>query len=954
MEKKSLLERTNSWKPFIDEALGAVNAKDYRARTIANVLHIVDPELSMWPGSLWRFLYGKILGVGFPSGREALYTVPFERFMARKGKVFENAPLAAIQGFNALVSALFPQSTATRFLVDERLARRRLTTIEKALKKQEEGRKAFVEWSVEMKAKIAPMTVEVQPLPEPVPSESEAVPGQPLPLFSSTSLLDASVQEKIERYLATSSLAVDVVNAQRTHERQVIALLEQGVEKAERYRQHAIITLSSPQFLPFRDLLDTALAIPSLAIDDAFLVQCFQEQDLNAVASLISARVAEYNDRFTPLITTADRRTKAIHALNKERERLRQLIEPFLQKKDLAAKAEVLLNQLSIIQIPETIVNESEAATIEKLIEKEQERLTTTSARIEEQFREFILQNRELSRTADFFTMMLFAARWEIVSATPPYPDLSDTITQVRKSMLEAVEADGRSLIIGKIGLSEFSESIVKAIYDVDIKVLRGELTARSLRMKDLRSAIISELSSMDRVFCLLSLAGNTADKVLVDREWVSHLLYKLLAPYELFKDTYDPESINILFRYWWLDFERFCRGKASRYYAFLHAIEEGATRLIRPIGRALDCLEKVKGGKRMTIYQEFIDATKNKRGAEAGATIEGWLRQHERDLSGAFLPQLALIPQVEQEPLIEHLLQIEERMREVTSFAKAIQAIKTFEPERLDSLLEVFSIFPFIETFDQPAVIRLRHQLDRMETTLYRVEEELIVELGLLDKKARMESGYAITNLLPQTLLKIPPILSALSKRLHLLAQHTDPYVSSIAHFLVEDVTNLSNSLEVIGFHQERLFSAFQKIAILLFHRKMLDNALQTNNFARILLLMTATGQIVRRFRILEAKGELSDVGTLIDELDAVSSGQWNIVASDLLDQTDLVQRITKFVTIAQRVIATSGLTERREAHLITGIERVCQELSDNSVYQVPRLSFVPGDLDYLWHPEA
>jgi hypothetical protein len=239
------------------------------------------------------------------------------------------------------------------------------------------------------------------------------------------------------------------------------------------------------------------------------------------------------------------------------------------------------------------------------------------------------------------------------------------------------------------------------------------------------------------------------------------------------------------------------------------------------------------------------------------------------------------------------------------------------------------------------------------MEKTLQKIEEELVVELGLIDKKARMESGYAISNLLPQTLLKVPPILSSLSERLRAVSQLTDPYVSSIAHFLLEETVLLSRSLEAIGFDQDQLFTAFQKLSVLLFHRKMLDNAIHPKNFARLLLLTTATGQVVKRFRSLEAKGELPLVGTLIDELDAISSSQWDIVAPDILHKDRVAQKLQKYIILAKRIVATSGLTERREAHLITGIEKVCQELSEEISYEIPRLSFVPGDLAYVWQPE-
>ena len=492
--------------------------------------------------------------------------------------------------------------------------------------------------------------------------------------------------------------------------------------------------------------------------------------------------------------------------------------------------------------------------------------------------------------------------------------------------------------------------NLTAAIYEPDIKLIRGELTARALIMKDLRLALTTELSSIDQELALRALSGNETARTTAERQWLAGFLFKLLDPYAVFKDTYDPESINLLFRYWWLDFERFLKEKESRHESFLRLIKGSAPRLVRPIARTLDAIEKAEGGR--MLYARFLEKTQATAGIDPAFAIDNWLRGEGKSSIGAFIPQLSLLSQGDQEPLIERLVQVAGHVKESASFAKAIQAVKTFEPERMDSLLEIFSIFPFVESFEQPPLIRLQNQVARMEESIRRLDEELIVELGLLDKKARMESGYAINNLLPQTLLRVPPLIALLTDRLHALQQLSDPYVASIAHFLLEDTAQLSHDFEAItDLNQDALFSVFQKLTVLMFHRKMLDNALQPKNFARILLLLTAIGQIVRRFRQMEEKGEL--ISPLIDELDAISAGQWDIVAPDLLKKNELLPKLQKFLALTKKLLTAAGLTERREGLLASGIEKVYQELSEEIVFDIPRLSFVPGDLNYFWHSE-
>jgi hypothetical protein len=944
-KQKSLLERTNSWTPFIEEVGAAINARDFRKETIEAILHIVDPTLSMWAGSVVRFLLGACIGCGFPYGRKLLYQIPFQQFLSRKRKVFVNAPLPAIQRFNTLVATLFSPEVAKPLLVDEKLARRWLSKAEELRKKEEEARANFALWGrefpkeVSAEQKIIPAEIEPQ-----LVVNQEEVPQGPPPLFSASSMLDEDVKARIKQVLSLNLPS----SMENVH--QAISMLEKAVEKYLLQRQNFFVQLASPQLLTFRDLPEMARRQARLDFDEPFLARCFQISDQVELTEWINRRVTEALKPFTQILEKAERRSKTIKEIRSELARQRDLITPFLRKAELREQAELLLNQLSTVEFPTALFESSDSAEVDTWIAKKVELYKTVSGRIEEQFREFIIQGRILSRAVDFLKMMVYAARWEVLGGKTPYQDLRAASIRARDQLLQAIELDRESVMFGRLSLQEYALNLTTAIYEQDIKLIRGELTARSLILKDLRQAVAIELLTIDRQLSLLSLSGNVTDKALLDRQWLASFFYHLLSPYRIFQDTYDPESINVLFRYWWIDVERFLKKRDPRNTAFFNAIRGNIPRLIRPIARTIDALEKAGGGRPM-MYQRFLDVTKEM-GGDVAETLDRWLDDESRGGVAIWIPQLALIPQVEQEPIIERLVRIDQRMKELTSFAKALQAVKTFEPERIDSLLELFSVFPVVEFFDQPPVIRLNNQLGRMEEAIGKIEEELVVELGLLDKKARMELGYAINNLLPQALLKIPPIIDSLTKRFQEIQQLADPYVSSIAHFILDELVQLARSYEAIsGLDQDQLFALFQKLAITLFHRTMLDQALQPRNFSRVLLVSTAVSQLVGRFRQMEEKGELVAVTTLIDELDGVSAGRWELVSPDLLKKSDVLSKLNKCVSLSKRICATGGLTERREAMLTSGIEKVCQELTEDVIFDIPRLSFVPGDLDYFWH---
>jgi hypothetical protein len=891
----------------------------------------------MWPGSLWNYVKGSIIGPGFPSGREYLYKVPFQLFLSKNSKIFNNAPLQAIQEFNRLVTFLFPAPVAETMLVSEALARRFRSQTEQILYQGEQSKANLINWVKSFEKQVRPgeisTTVVAREEKGPV-SVVKEVSEEPLPIFSLKSPLDEKTRQLIEKSLASTP---------SEHDRQVIALLEHGIEKASLRRQNFFITLTSPKFFTFKDLVDEGKELPTLSFDEPFLIECFNEKDLEKISELINQKNERLSSAYSPILEAADRRSTAIRRIQKATEHLKALIQPFLARKETNAQAQLLLNQLSTVDFPESLFKEGR--DVDKTITHRDTLFKTISERVEAEFRDLINQQRNTTRAAELINMLLYAGRWEMVGGTIPYPDLTSSITQVRTRLLGDLGTDRERLSLGTLSLSQYAMDIIHTIYEPDVRLIRGELTARSLRLKDLREAIRTQLITIDRYLALQGLAGVTNERMLIERRWVAELFYKLLAPYDLFQYTYDPESINILFRYWWLDFERFEKGAAGRKTSVMNAIEGSVPGLIRAIARTIDLIEKTSGG-RQKMYQKFIDATKNAQ----SPTLDHWLEGETTTIIGRFLPQVTLIPQAEQVPLIERLLQIEQQMREITKFGKDIQAIKTFEPERINSLLEVLSVFPCIPSLDQPPPIRVQNQLTHIEQTLRMVEEELILELGLLDKKSRMESGYAINNLIPQALLKVTPILNALIGQFHELQSNTDPYVSSIAHFLLEDASQLVRTLESSGFDQDLLFEAFQKLTVLLFSRKILTAALKPQNFASVLLIPTATGQIVRRFRQMEEQGELSQSSTIIDSLDSIASGKWNISSPQEIDTKEVASRLSSFITQAKRIITTSGLSERREARLTEGLEKVCKELSEELRFDIPRLSFVPGDLQYFW----
>ena len=104
---RSLVERKNSWRPFLEGIQGALHARDFRKVTVCGILKMLDEDMSYTPSPL-HYLGGAIIGCGFPLGRRLLYEDVIERFLIRNKALFKGAPIIVIREFNTFLQTLFP------------------------------------------------------------------------------------------------------------------------------------------------------------------------------------------------------------------------------------------------------------------------------------------------------------------------------------------------------------------------------------------------------------------------------------------------------------------------------------------------------------------------------------------------------------------------------------------------------------------------------------------------------------------------------------------------------------------------------------------------------------------------------------------------------------------------------------------------------------------------------
>lgn len=914
VKKTSILQKTNSWKPFIDEVTSAVDAKDFRKQAISDILTIVDPQISMWPGSIWRYIKGLITGPGFVSGRIAMYEKPFELFLQKNLHTFDNAPVPAVKAFNRLVNSLFSTKIAKKLLLDENMARRHLTLREQALIQGEKARQSVYNRLIRIQEELS----------SPGPTEKAppvAVAPEKKSLFSANSPFDVQSQKRIEQYLSSLNI-LDAATLQ-----QFIAAIESAL-----LAFHAELTaiqsdMATPELARYTDILSRIQTLTFFRAEESL----FQEASCEAFQKKLTDSLSEKLSSIKTCLEEAKERTVALNDIEHKKNHLKNLIAPFARRKDLKNEVDLFLNQLAIIEVEDHVFQDKTSPQIALIIREHNARLDDLYKKIYTEFHQLLEKTTELDRSFDFFRLFMVAARFEIFSAQTPFPDLLPTINPIRTNLIKTMQMRRQSLISGQITLAEFSEELLSSLYDPDIKLIRGELTARSLRLKDLRNAFLEELLEIDQQNAFLRIAGITFSKNSPERRWLFDTFQKLQDPFLIFQDTYNPDSINVLFRFWWSDIERFRAEKQSRRRTFLSLIEKDASTLVRPIARLLDNLEKILSTKTPSIYTSFQASTKEKHHIDLISAINVWFNEQKDELITKFLLHLVPLDHADQSALLERIVVITSRKKDLLSFAQAIHAVKNFEPERIDSILEVFTIFPVMSSFDEPLLQSLQTLITKQEMALERIEAELIVELGLIDKRARMEAGYAFSRLIPLALLKIPTFLTNLAGELSTFKQDANPEVSFAASVLHRDTQDLIHIFPELGFDQEKLADAFRQVSVLFFQTQLLKASKKHSLFASTFIFLRMNEEIAKQAHS--------------DELIGLARNLWDCFFPHV-NNTILQETLHTFATRAESLLTT----EKNKVVIKSGIDKVYREMSKNKLFKPPCPSFIPGDLRYFW----
>ncbi len=876
-KKKSLIELLNSWRPFIEGIRGALKARDYRKETICGILRMLDAELSLWPGSIFHYIGGVIIGSGFQVGRTLIYGDIFRNFLERNLRTFKGSPLVVVQEYNKLVRTLFSEQTANKYLLEESLARRRLSPEEKILARGHRSMERLHSLVLQAQKQGAPLPVEEERI-EVEEEPHELVFERKKALFPRKTSLDQRTVDILEKMYG-SGIEIDD---------QLITMLISEADSLERFVQNAYIALPKSSLGSFQDLQRSMHELNSVLYFDLEEVMQLCKAADHERKILIEKKTRDLEKHFEEILSQATRLKNDIEEIEKELMRAKTLLEPFVKKKDTKERTEVLLNELRRLEINESLLTEK-TSFIEKEVRERKQKVKELLTSFQNEFFDLLAHLQTLEAKADRIKLGILHARWEIFSKHTPFADLNPLVERVKESILETLSQCDEELIIGQKSFDEIHSEMLDSLYTHNVKLVRWELLSRALRLKDIRLEVEKELFTLDRTIGLLKLCEEVPKSLLQERKWLYSFFKKLICPFEIFKDTCDPESINVIFRYFWLDLDRYRRGNENRLF-FLQKVERQPV-VVHAFKTTQEIMEKIDYGK----SEDF-----------------------------ALLPFIAACPYAKKEEFLHKLKNFGERKNQAERLARAVQAAKTFEPERIDALLEATTLLRLSEN----PFVSLEERYEQMERILEQIEEAIFCEIGFTDSKSRMEAGYTLDELIKETRNFLPIARAMIRKRLETEAREKN-FVGKIASLLLEEIEKIP---------ADDVFEAAKSISLLFFQYRLLQQAVNPHSFARPVLLLT----LVRKVLSSLSKAVPKEKASKISELFTFSRQLFGLLFPKLL-RNELLEFLKEFSKRAK------GIAGDTQIPLLSELEEIEGEIETTISWEIPIVSFVPGDLQFF-----
>ena len=548
-------------------------------------------------------------------------------------------------------------------------------------------------------------------------------------------------------------------------------------------------------------------------------------------------------------------------------------LEKYKRCRDFQDEVKSISEQISHLHLSKNDLLSLDAAHIENAFNDRYSAYLEMKKGMSAQYAQLDLEYKKAQDRISGSKLRLKRRLCEIFSFIFPYPDLFESLKACRHLLNRKLEVLDEQFFHGTISSLEYENLCNDLAYEHDIVLLRNELSFRATRLKELREEVFRlyrEMQAHKRYVQIATMASS--DAIYKEGAHILAQLKELIKalddPFRAFAHCLENEQINQTFRSFWLKVEDL-QPKVQEWKIFAqNRIAENLQTVKKAISKALDDLEEVikqEEGARPALVNTFDDVSRESLNDDA---IRVFTKIGNLERKYPYIQPFSFFIQVDdfrvRQKMLREAKKLTDRLYASRKFAKTLQQYKTFEEERIDDILEAYEKSFLVEEkgFDESdLLLAWEEYTSHTWRSISLVEEEVLFDIGLLDRKALMDVD-------PRALEKILhyATLEAYKKTVHpqngYLHQLEAIELDKIPFSLLRDVYNAlvesfkdwarahpekdSDDEKESFFWQERLNSFCQN----LFRLKCFRAAIQNNINAKCFLLRE---QLQRAVTLLE-----------------------------------------------------------------------------------------------------
>ncbi len=562
----------------------------------------------------------------------------------------------------------------------------------------------------------------------------------------------APVEAKVETLQVREQVAEPQYVPKNENRENLQLFLKQQSDRLKRESIRLLEALFRPEYLAYPDFTQKANKIVAKEFSPPQVIGEFSDEEFSRIKEEALTFCDGQLVELAQLVEAAKLRIERLGEMAQYAKLFFLFTAPAKEFKDLVAdyhhlEEDVRSFQVSPKQLQKGSFEENEAlvkSSYEKYLELKKKMPNALNQLIREAA---ISEVRTIDNKAAV-KRRLFEIFWNI----SPYQDLSESFHDMKKLLTDELREAMHNFYTGKITSSELLEICQEMPYEHDVVKLRNEISHRSARLKDLRDELLRlyrEVSEKRRFLEIASLEHQKVYQDIVEcQATVKNILSDVENPFKAFLKAETKDDINYVFRAFWIRVEEVQPALEAAVNETVLLLEKSAESLKAALLRALDTLEEALSKKEGTRPQLVLRAERECAQAVPNLlyrTVISLLHVTERSYSiSQPFSFFMLVPTHELRlSMLEDAISLDSHIQGMIDFAKAMQYVKTFEEERVDSILEAFERQHVVEELSKMP-LDLKDAWDgyveRMQIAARLVEDEIFLDVGLLDRRALMD----------------------------------------------------------------------------------------------------------------------------------------------------------------------------------------------------------------------